>query len=450
MGKYGTNLEGFGAFEGGVNADKGAPLVSTNSDGATALLFGPAALREIQAGVANGDFAIPPDAAGDTITEQNPLPYWTFTDVNSAGAITAALIVTAAAGSGNVLRFTVASGTLTGKSATLTRYVPVASSASRSFSYYTEATFVNGTNSAQAEVTVSCQYYKQDGVTTTGTAFSSTNIPFSDFSAPGQVDPLGVVVPDIFGAAPDLTPATAPSDAAFIKLTITIATVATQSAARTLDLTEVRLGFGSPEIILTDKSIPADPPAVVYCTNGSLYAIAPGEIALLDLGDFTTLNATTSIELTAPDIVLNGNNSLYAARIRTTAAQSLTNNTELKLTFNLASSTPSNESYDPQGWFNNANDSIDIGIDGFYCITANVALAANATGRRALIVAVNGATVNSVVFSASSSSGTNLVVTTNIYLFSGDQVTSFAFQNSGGALNTVSGFTALSVGRIGA
>ena len=88
MGKYGTNLEGFGAFEGGVNADKGAPLVSTSSDGETALLFGPAALREIQAGVANGDFAIPPDAAGDTITAENPLPYWTFTDVNSAGAIT--------------------------------------------------------------------------------------------------------------------------------------------------------------------------------------------------------------------------------------------------------------------------------------------------------------------------------------------------------------------------
>jgi len=116
--------EGFGAFEGGVNADKGAPLVSTSSDGETALLFGPAALREIQAGVANGDFAIPPDAAGDTITAENPLPYWTFTDVNSAGAITAAIIADAGAGSGNVLRFTIASGTLTGKSATLTRYIP--------------------------------------------------------------------------------------------------------------------------------------------------------------------------------------------------------------------------------------------------------------------------------------------------------------------------------------
>lgn len=453
MGKYGTNLEGFGAFEGGVNADKGAPLVSTSSDGETALLFGPAALREIQAGVANGDFAIPPDAAGDTITAENPLPYWTFTDVNSAGAITAAIVADADAGSGNVLRFTVASGTLTGKSATLTRYVPVASSASRSFSYYTEATFHNGTNSAQAEVTVSCQYYKQDGVTTTGTAFSSQDIPFSDFSAPDQVDPLGVVVPDIFGATPDLTPATAPSDAAFIKLTIKIATVATQSAARTLDLTEIRLGYGSPEIILTDKSVPADPPAVVYCTNGSLYAIAPGEIALLDLGDLTTLNATTSIELIAPDIVLNGNNSNWISRVSHTATQSLTNNTSTKAVLSTASSTPSIETYDPNGWFNNANDSIDIGQDGFYCVTANAAFASNATGRREVAIVVNGTTRGSVNVSAASAGTTNLSVTTNLYLVSGDQVTITLVQTSGGALNTanVAGvYPALSVGRIGA
>ena len=101
MGKYGTNLEGFGAFEGGVNADKGAPLVSTSSDGETSLLFGPAALREIQAGVANGDFAIPPDDASATITDENPLPYWTFTDTSSSGAITCAIVNDATSASTN-------------------------------------------------------------------------------------------------------------------------------------------------------------------------------------------------------------------------------------------------------------------------------------------------------------------------------------------------------------
>jgi hypothetical protein len=257
VGKYGTNLEGFGAFEGGVNADKGAPLVSTSSDGETSLLFGPAALREIQAGVANGDFAIPPDAAGDTINEENPLPYWTFTD-NSAGAITAAVVADAGAGSGNVLRFTVASGTLTGNSATLTRFIPVASSASRSFSFYAEATFDNGTNSTQSEVQMTGEFYTSDQTTTTGSPITSDTYTFSNL-----VGPTGITAPDLYAVAPDLTTMTAPADAAYLKLTITISTVATQSADRTVDLTEVRLAHGLPELIITDKAGGAWPAYII-------------------------------------------------------------------------------------------------------------------------------------------------------------------------------------------
>jgi hypothetical protein len=336
VGKYGTNLEGFGAFEGGVNADKGAPLVSTSSDGETSLLFGPAALREIQAGVANGDFAIPPDAAGDTITESNPLPYWSFTDVNSAGAITAAIVADAGAGSGNVLRFTVASGTLTGKSATLTRYIPVASSASRSFSFYAEATFETGTNSTQANAKLTCQFYKADGVTTTGTAFESDLYGFNSLQAA-----TGITAPDLYAVAPDLTNTTAPADAAYLKLTITIATVATQSAARTVDLTEVRVAHGLPELILTDKGDPATyQPAYIFNESGDLSLVAStgenlvvgmngywlgsvsntmesgGDLNLIATGDIVgtaeniSLTANTTIDLT-PDatsaVNVNGN-----------------------------------------------------------------------------------------------------------------------------------------------
>jgi hypothetical protein len=259
VGKYGTNLEGFGAFEGGVNADKGAPLVSTSSDGETALLFGPAALREIQAGVANGDFAIPPDDGDAVITAENPLPYWTFTDVNSAGAITCAIVNDPGAASTNVLRFTVASGTLTGKSATLTRYVPVASSASRSFSFYAEATFDNATSTTQANATLSCQFYKADQTTTTGTGFTSSTVLFSAMTTPN-----GLTAPTIFTALPNLQESTAPADAAYLKLTITISTVATQSAARTIDLTEVRLAHGLPEVIFTDRTFTSPPAYIAY------------------------------------------------------------------------------------------------------------------------------------------------------------------------------------------
>ena len=331
MGKYGTNLEGFGGFEGGVNADKGAPLVSTSSDGETALLFGPAALREIQAGVANGDFAIPPDAAGDTITAENPLPYWTFTDTSSAGAITAAIIADAGAGSGNVLRFTVASGTLTGKSATLTRYIPVASSASRSFAFYAEATFESGTSSTQATATLSCQFYKADLVTTTGSSFSSGAYAFNDL-----VSATGITAPNIWAVAPDLTPATAPADAGYLKITITIATVATQSAARTIDLTEVRVAHGLPELIITDKEDPSTyPPAIINANLGELN-VQSGSGDYLLLRPDTLLIAADTVGITAgsgdmtltsgDNVILTAPNGVYATTNGTTEGSIYTAN----------------------------------------------------------------------------------------------------------------------------
>jgi hypothetical protein len=152
-------------------------------------------------------------------------------------------------------------------------------------------------------------------------------------------------------------------------------------------------------------------------------------------------------------LYVSGDSSQWVARVSHTATQSLTNNTSTKAVLSTASSTPSIETYDPNGWFNNANDSIDIGQDGFYCVTANAAFAANATGRREVGIAVNGTTRSSVNVSAASASTTNLSVTTNLYLVFGDQVTISLLQTSGGALNTanVAGvFPALSVGRIGA
>jgi len=448
MGKYGTNLEGFGAFEGGVNADKGAPLVSTSSDGETALLFGPAALREIQAGVANGDFAIPPDAAGDTITAENPLPYWTFTDVNSAGAITAAIIADAGAGSGNVLRFTVASGTLTGKSATLTRYIPVASSASRSFSFYAEATFDGGTNSTQANAKLTCQFYKADGVTTTGSSFDSGAYNFSQLQGA-----TGITAPDVYAVSPDLTLCTAPADAGYLKITITISTTATQSANRVVDLTEVRVANGLPELLLTDKVDPATyAPSFMTAQQGELN-IQSGSGDYLLIAPSTIITAATDIALNSTDIVLNGNNSNWVSRITATAAQSLTNNTLTKITFNTASSTPNIDSYDPQGWFDNANDRITVGQDGFYNITANIGFATNATGRRLVQIFVNGTDRGSWQVTASTAGSTLISVSTNIYLVATDYVEVHALQQSGGALNTaqVTGvYPVLSVARVGA
>jgi hypothetical protein len=252
MGKYGTNLEGFGAFEGGVNADKGAPLVSTSSDGETALLFGPAALREIQAGCANGDFAIPPDAAGDTITEENPLPYWTFTDVNSAGAITCAVVADAGAGSGSVLRWSITAGTLTGKSAKITRYIPVPASRDRAFVFIPEA-FLGTRTGTNFSVTLAYSWATSD-LTATGTGDSKTISTGSTL--------LSV----------DTTPlnSAAPAAAAFIYVTLTIATTGTTSGTTTQDIAEIRLHRGDQGLYITDTSSASFAPARVTKTSNVL------------------------------------------------------------------------------------------------------------------------------------------------------------------------------------
>lgn len=224
MGNYGTDLEGFGAFEGGVNSDKGAPLVSTNSDGETALLFGPAALREIQAGVANGDFAIPPDAAGDTITEENPLPYWTFTDVNSAGSITAAIVEDSTAPSGFALQWSVLAGTVTGKSATISRDVTVipgigtvAFPSFYSIGYRANYSYTGvGTADANINLTIKYEYYDTNGTDLTTTPPESSAATFVGAGTTGGGQTFGYTLSTL-----------APVNAAYAKITITCATTGT-------------------------------------------------------------------------------------------------------------------------------------------------------------------------------------------------------------------------------
>ena len=281
MGKYGTNLEGFGAFDGGVNNDKGSNLVAINTEGETSLLFGPAALREIQANVANGDFAIPPDDATATITEENPLPYWTFTDVNSAGAITAAVVASASAGSGNVLRWSVAASTLTGKSATLTRFVPVASSRNRAFAHFPELNTASATNTANISLTITYQYYKQD-YTTTGSSGTFTATFATLGTGTNWLNP------------PIATTNAAPSDAAFIYVTITVSTTATTPASvSTVDITEVRLVRGDQTNLFAEYTTPATyAPTRVRQVNGVLNIEPNGGTGDVTLGGDLTVSGT--------------------------------------------------------------------------------------------------------------------------------------------------------------
>ena len=126
MGKYGTDLTGLGAYEGGVNNDKGSPLVSTNSDGEKSLLLGPAASGEVLSNVANGNFEVLPDDPSSAISEDNPLPYFTVTDASSGRIVATSEPSTLAVGQ-NLLRFTLTNA-IAADELTFSRYVPIPTS----------------------------------------------------------------------------------------------------------------------------------------------------------------------------------------------------------------------------------------------------------------------------------------------------------------------------------
>jgi hypothetical protein len=276
--KYGSDQQQLANSGGSVVSQDSAVLINGDSNGETALLFGPAALREIQAGVANGDFAISPADAEGTITADNALPYWTFTDTSSSGAITCALVADTASASGYVLRFTIAPGTTTGKSAKISRYVPVATSRNRSLVVYPEV-FIVSNFSASAQIRITWSYVKAD-YTATGTG-SSRSTTTSGSLAPTPSVALSV-----------------PSDAAYLYISIDAATTGTYTAGGSADLAEVLLITAPEALLISEKLTPASyAPALLQQENGVL-KIQPATSMQVNTstvvsGDFQVISNTT-------------------------------------------------------------------------------------------------------------------------------------------------------------
>ena len=300
--KYGTNISGLTAFEGDVSTDSGAPLIDTDSDGESALLFGSAAVREILAGIANGDFALPPDDADSDLSDENPLPYFSFTD-NSSGGITAAVVADASNGSGNVLRFTV--NTTNGNNAQLTRYIPIPGSRNREFVFNPEFTAKCTTATADAFVKISFQYYKEDQTTTTGTG-DSASATFTSINAGGnnvKTVAIGTV---------NATRLAAPADAGWMLVTLEIGATGTVSA-KTVDIAELRLVTGSSDLYIAENTAPGTyGPARLRQTNGVL-SITPdlggsGSISFGGAVSFSSL--TVSGTAGTASVTLNDGNFL--------------------------------------------------------------------------------------------------------------------------------------------
>ena len=299
IGKFGSDQQQLADSGGGVISEDGAVLLDGDSGGESALLFGPAALREIQAGVANGDFSITPPDEQATITADNPLPYWTFTDTSSAGKIKCAIVTDASAGSGNSLRWTVTAASANSLSAKLTRFIPVASTRNRAFAYSPEVNTFGATNTAISTIRMQAQFYKSDQATTTGTAIDSGVITFAT---------LGTGSNWLTGTY--TTANAAPSDAAFCLVTITVATAAAGTVvASTVDIPEVRLIRGDQTNLFAEYTTPATyAPSLVRQVNGELQISPNAGTGAVKIGGnlnfgtaVTVVPAATALTITRND-----------------------------------------------------------------------------------------------------------------------------------------------------
>ena len=180
--KLGSDQSQLAGFGGGVVSEDGSVLITGESTGSQSLLFGPAALREIQSSVANGDFAITPPDPLAVLSDENQMPYWSGAQTGTAPTVSAAITASAITASGAALTFTVAAGAATSSAYTITRYVPIAGNANRSSAYHPEvyvSTVTGGaTDKTRVRLTLTATAVDQDysalTVTATANATAST------------------------------------------------------------------------------------------------------------------------------------------------------------------------------------------------------------------------------------------------------------------------------------
>lgn len=259
--KYGSDQIQLGNTGGAVQSQDNAVLISGDSAGETALLFGPASLRELQTGVANGDMAIPPSDPTANISTDNPMPYWTISTTGST--CSAIFVADAQQGSGNAIRVTVGAGT--GGSLTLTRYIPLPGTRAQTFCVQPVITLGGASNNVDAEFYASGQQFDSTLTSIAGTTVTLNTLQFNSFT--GTTKKL---LPDSDQLTTWKSAAVA-SNAAFYKITLVFQNTGTTAANRTIDLYDVRLLMGSTDLTVAETTTPATyGPAWIRQTNGTL------------------------------------------------------------------------------------------------------------------------------------------------------------------------------------
>jgi hypothetical protein len=279
MTSYGSDYTARNQQSGDVVADGGATLLSPFSEGETAIMAGAALLREIQAGVANSDWSVPPQDPTANITAENNLPYWTVTTTGSG--VTAAIVSDSSQASGNALRVTVA--TSASGSLTLSRYISIPGSRGRTFSLHPLITLGGATNCTDAELYITGQQFDSTYTSISGTTVVQSTYQFNSYTGTETA-----LLPDtdqqtLWNDTPIA------SNAAYYKISITVQNAGSPAGNRIINIYDVRLILGSSDIMVVDGTAPDTyGPAWISADNGVLALqayVASNNIYKLEISD---------------------------------------------------------------------------------------------------------------------------------------------------------------------
>lgn len=277
--KFGSDAPQLDTITGGITSADGTLLIDTDSSGSSAVAFGAATRRLLLSGIENGDFSAGAPDNSTAIGSDNPLPYYTYTQGTNTG-ITAKWLDSYTYGDGNAIKWEIAANRAdTSLSpAYIERIVPVASTASKRYGIWVNASWGTGSGlalgGAAGETYLEAQYLKADG-TTTGTADVAVGYPFDDIDT--QVGVYGSVKPN---------DSYVPTDAVALRIRAGVvqATSPIGIYPISIHLEELQLNIGKDINIFTDLGDPATyGPGFINQNNGTLN-ISPGGSSVYIIG----------------------------------------------------------------------------------------------------------------------------------------------------------------------
>ena len=265
MATFGSDKLSLSQTTGVIQADSGDPLLSTESNGSSAVVFGAIATREIQTAIANGAFDSQPPLPDDVIDElANPIAYWSVAD-GSGGTITARSVVETTNPSGYTIGITIPNATPAALSWGLSTYFPITGNSADVLAIspiaYLDAAIVGGT--PNINITLALEFADVNFAAVGGTAY-------------GTATYASLITAGIAAAEKSVSTTTtiAPSEAAFGKLTITAITSGIVSTTGTpivyIREASVRRGFSF--IPIADNVASGRPAASISHSGGILLA----------------------------------------------------------------------------------------------------------------------------------------------------------------------------------